>query len=257
MTEHSDPYDRLARLYDFEHADFEDDVEVYLALARAAGGPALELGCGTGRLMAALARAGLEVTGVDRSAAMLERARRRLAPFGERCRLVQAPMEGFALPSGFGLAIIALDGFAHLLRRADQRACLGRTFAALRPGGLLAIDLHNPDLVALAQSWGQLLWTAEFHDTERDLIVTRFTAITVDVARQMQSARLVYDSLPASGVGMVERVTAELRTRFLFRPEMEALLEDAGFAVEQAYGGYDLTEYASDSPRLILVARRA
>src|SRR5919106_1509803 len=62
---------------DFEdpHAGFSDDIELYLRLAEVVGDPILELGCGTGRVLAPLAAAGHRVTGIDRSRAMLERAR--------------------------------------------------------------------------------------------------------------------------------------------------------------------------------------
>src|SRR5215208_7091430 len=73
-----DPYAELPDLYDLEHAGFSDDVELYLRLAEAVGDPILELGCGTGRVLAPLAAAGHRITGVDRSRPMLDRARSEL-----------------------------------------------------------------------------------------------------------------------------------------------------------------------------------
>ena len=62
-----DPYAELPDLYDLEHAGFSDDVELYLRLAEVVGDPILELGCGTGRVLAPLAAAGHRITGIDRS----------------------------------------------------------------------------------------------------------------------------------------------------------------------------------------------
>src|SRR5918993_5294276 len=70
-----DPYAELPDLYDLEHAGFSDDVELYLRLAEVVGDPILELGCGTGRVLAPLAAAGHRITGIDLSPPMLERAR--------------------------------------------------------------------------------------------------------------------------------------------------------------------------------------
>src|SRR5918994_6332077 len=70
-----DPYAELPDLYDLEHAGFSDDVELYLRLAEVVGDPILELGCGTGRVLAPLAAAGHRITGIDRSRSMLDRAR--------------------------------------------------------------------------------------------------------------------------------------------------------------------------------------
>src|SRR5215218_9993165 len=70
-----DPYAEIPELYDLEHAGFSEDVDLYLRLAEVVGDPILELGCGTGRVLGALAAAGNRVTGVDRSGPMLDRAR--------------------------------------------------------------------------------------------------------------------------------------------------------------------------------------
>ncbi len=249
-------YDLLAEMYDLEHAGYREDVDLHLMLARASGGPVLELACGSGRLMEPLAEAGFQVTGIDCSAAMLARARSRLARFGASCRLRQAHIEAFEEPQGYSLAVIALDSFAYLLERRAQGACLRSVSAALCPGGLLTIDLQNPDLVTLAQSCGQLLSSGEFVDQARGRRVTRFSSSVVDVASQTQSSTVIYDALPPEGRGNVERTTAVLTTRFFFRPELELLLEDAGFAIEQLYGDYAMNDYGSDSPRLIVVGRR-
>ena len=56
----------------------DGDADFFLELAREAGGPSLELGCGNGRLLIPLAHGGVAVTGLDRSGAMLAEARRAL-----------------------------------------------------------------------------------------------------------------------------------------------------------------------------------
>lgn len=68
--------------YDLENLDFAPEGPFYLALAREMGGPALELGCGTGRFTIPLAQAGIDVTGLDLAAAMLDRAREKAGDRG-------------------------------------------------------------------------------------------------------------------------------------------------------------------------------
>src|SRR5689334_16513004 len=70
-------WDAYAPFYDWENARTlgRRDVRFWRRLAATADGPVLELGCGTGRISRPLARAGVDLVGVDRSAAMLERAR--------------------------------------------------------------------------------------------------------------------------------------------------------------------------------------
>ena len=61
-----DPFED-ALLYDWEYRRRRDDVRFYGTLADERGGPILDLGCGTGRLMVPLLRAGHVVVGIDRS----------------------------------------------------------------------------------------------------------------------------------------------------------------------------------------------
>src|SRR2546422_10042026 len=72
-------WDQYAPFYDWENARTlgRRDVPFWRRLAADANGPVLELGCGTGRVTRPLARAGIDIVGVDRSDAMLARAARR------------------------------------------------------------------------------------------------------------------------------------------------------------------------------------
>src|SRR5437773_1229256 len=74
----NNPFDRFARLYDWEHDGYVLDIPVHLGFARRFGGPVLELACGSGRILGPLAQAGFACAGVDSSSAMLGRARQRL-----------------------------------------------------------------------------------------------------------------------------------------------------------------------------------
>src|SRR6185436_1252983 len=96
-------WDQYAPFYDWENARTlgRRDVRFWIDVARKADGHVLELGCGTGRITEPLAKAGVAVVGVDRSAAMLARARHRVPsvradiralPFsGHRFAMVLAP----------------------------------------------------------------------------------------------------------------------------------------------------------------------
>src|SRR5829696_7577510 len=147
-----DPYAELPELYDLEHAGFSEDVDLYLRLAEVVGDPVLELGCGTGRVLAPLAAAGNRITGVDRSRPMLDRARSALgeqenaADLSRRVRLAEGSMtEAERAPDGpFGLVIFSLNGLMHLADVAEQRAALASARRALDPRGMLVIDALNP-----------------------------------------------------------------------------------------------------------------
>src|SRR5262245_9095511 len=153
-------FDAFARYYDADYGAVEDDIPFYRELARRSGGPILEPMCGSGRLLAPLAHAGYRVAGVDIAPALLGRARANLAAAGllGQAELLEADIRQMAPAGPFALAIVALNSFMHLATTDDQLAALGRIHAALRPDGLLALDLFNPDLRALAGYNGELVF---------------------------------------------------------------------------------------------------
>src|SRR6187549_934201 len=138
----NNPFDALARYYDWEHADYDVDVLLYQDFARRTGGPILELACGSGRLMAPLLELGERVVGIDSSGPMLQRARAALDGAGllRRAALHEADVRRFALDERFSLAIYGLDSFGLLLSQDDQIAALHRIHQHLMPGGLLILD---------------------------------------------------------------------------------------------------------------------
>jgi len=248
-------FDAFARYYDADYGAVDDDLPFYRQLAQRTGGPVLEVMCGSGRLLLPLARAGLRLAGVDVSGSMLSLARERLAAasLSERVELVEADIRSRAPRGPFGLAIVALNSFMHLADIADQLAALEHIYAALRPGGLLAIDLFNPDLRALAEQRGALALDKSFAlpDGTR---VQKFVAQHTDVATQTSQVTFIYDEIDAEG--LVRRATLPFTMRWLYRFELEHLLARAGFALEAVYGSYELDEYSAESELLLAVARK-
>src|ERR687885_553256 len=114
VTEQADEQ-LVARLYDWEHDSYLDDVELFVALARRFGGPVLELACGTGRLLAPLAAAGLDCVGVDHAPAMLARARGRLEAQGLHARLSEQSIERLQLDGAYRTLLLVLDSFGLLV----------------------------------------------------------------------------------------------------------------------------------------------
>src|SRR6185503_16550943 len=126
------------------------DTQFYCDCARRFGGDVLELGVGTGRVAIALAEAGYNVTGLDLSPAMLERAGRKVAgappSIAQRLTFVQGDMNAFDLGRTFPLILIPYRAFQHLLEPAAQRRALTCMRRHLAPGGHLVVDLFDPRL---------------------------------------------------------------------------------------------------------------
>lgn len=248
-------FDAFARYYDADYGPFDDDLPFYRELARRVGGPVLEAMCGSGRLLLPLARAGVSLAGVDISSAMLKLARERLSAAGlsARVELLEADIRERVPRGPFGLAIVAINSFMHLAGAADQLAALRQIHAVLRPGGLLAIDLFNPDPRVLAEQRGALALDKVFTMADGTR-VQKFVAQHVDMAAQLSHVTFIYDELDAEG--HVRRGTLPFTMRWLYRYELEHLLARAGFALDGLYGSYELDDYNAESELLLVVARK-
>lgn len=247
-------YDQIARFYDIEHDGLIDDLLMYENFARRCGSPVLELGCGTGRVALHLARAGIEITGLDASPAMLAIARAKLARagLGEHVRLLEADLGNFALDQQFALATLAINTFMHFLTVAEQVRVLTTARRHLEPGGLLIIDLPRPDHSLLLDTGEPLALNQTLTDPASGRTIFKLIAATLEPATQTRHLVLAYDETDAEGV--LRRTAALFAVHYFFRYEMELLLDKAGFVVEALYGSYGLDPYESDSERMIFVA---
>ena len=143
-----DPYAGEVDVYDVTSAAVsEHDVPFYRALAADAGGPLLELGCGTGRVLVPCAEVAGRAVGVDASAAMLERAADRVAAAGlaGRVELRRADMRSVRLGGAFPLVTVPFRSLFHLPTDDDWLAALATVRAHLAAGGRFAADVFVPD----------------------------------------------------------------------------------------------------------------
>lgn len=243
-----DPYRDVAALYDCEHDAFQDDIAFYLD--QMIDGPVLEVGTGTGRIALALLRSGLELWGVDPSAAMLDRARNRLAEFTS-AHLMLGTVSDLPAQSRFGTAIVPLNTLWHLPDNVSQILLLEEVRSRLTPEGLLFVDLSNP--LALAERGSRGECRERFSGRCGNGYLTVLSAAWDDQAGQQLSLSLTYDMTDVSG--SVRRSHADFRFRYLYRFELELILRHAGFRPVATYGSYDGQPYRTDSTNIIAVAR--
>ena len=139
---------RDGRHYDALKA--QNDVAFYLAQAQAASGPVLEIGCGTGRVTIPLAAAGVDITGLDVSASMLEEAKRKAESQGLRINWVAADGRNFDLGQRFALIIMPFN----TLQFFRDTAALGQLFRCVKShlgdDGRFVFDVFNPQVSFIA-----------------------------------------------------------------------------------------------------------
>jgi len=250
----------LARLYDVDLVEDPGDLDLYLALARRTGGPILELATGTGRLIAPLAEAGYDVTGVDIDGAMLARAKRRIASLpasaARRTTLVDGDLLDIVLlPSGsFALGFIALNTLFLLATRERQRAAVRALASNLIRGGLAVVDVWLPDTDDLARLDGRLIFEYERIDPETGLHVTKTAAARHDATTGVVDLVAIYEEGPP-GTAPARWIRRDV-LRLVAPDELRTMAEDAGLEVEELAGSYDLDPIRPGSERAILVARK-
>lgn len=239
-----------ALLYDMQYEAYRDDLPFYLRVAADQGGPVLELGAGTGRITEALAAAGHEVVAVDASAAMLARARERLAsPIAAgQVTLMQADMRDLALDRRFALVAAPFNTLMHAYTLADQDRTLATVRAHLEPGGAFAFDVYLPRLGALGVVRSEREWEGVGGEQAELFLVQHH-----DGARQLLESRYHLDRRDADGV--VRRTSARLVQRYYHRFELERALRAAGLTRTTWFGGFDRRRLDEDSLVMAGVSR--
>ncbi len=251
----TDPYQSIPALYDLEHDQFDDDIGCLMNFVISTGDPVLELGAGTGRIVAPIAEAGYRVTGIDTSAPMLALARERVEGAGvaNRVTLLELPMEQAASAPGgpFGVVIASLNSLLHLVSAATQRAALKQAFTALDPRGQLLIDVMNPTPSTLAALDHQFVLEGTWNRDDGST-VQKFSSRRVSPAEQLIETQLWYDITAPDG--SLRRIPTSFTMRYLHLSELELMLELAGFASWECYGSYELDPFEDHSDRLIVAA---
>lgn len=261
-SQHDDPYALIGEWYDLEHDAFSDDIDLYL---EALGGETnrlaiLEVGSGSGRLMAALAGAGYVVTGVEPSAAMRERCARRVAMLPDRVarRISTTPGTAAALgvpgSARFDVALLGLGTFGHLTSAQEREAALRAVRDHLKPDGRLILDIDLLGPRRLLETSGRLWWQGSWTQRDSEVHVEHMMVGQPGAEAGVVDVTHLYDVHEQGGV--VRRTMTHTSLALLSRGEALLAIAHAGYRVEAAYGGYDMAPADDASGRLIVVARR-
>lgn len=248
-------WDAYAPFYDWENARTvaRRDIAFWRRLAMAQSGPVLELGCGTGRVALPVARAGVPLVGIDRSAEMLARARQRLrrSRLAGRVQVVRGDIRHlpFRRRPGFALVMAPYGILQSLTREADLKATLASVARVLGRGGLFAMDLV-PDL----PRWSEYERKASLSGRRgRHGHLRLVESVRQDRARGLT----IFDQEYTERRGRQQRVHRfTLTFRTLSVPQMRRRLEAAGFRIEAVLGDYKGGPWDPRADTWVILARK-
>ena len=256
-------YDTFAEIYDFQRSGSGPDIDFYVEEARKAKGPVLEIACGTGRVAIPIARQKIMTFGIDASSKMLDKAREKLEREPELEKyltLVHADMRDFALDEKFGLIIIPNRSFLHMLTVGDQKKALVNIRNHLADDGRFILNFFNPDLNMIASQSAssprnRIKRSGQFTDERTGNLVYSWETGSHDAHRQIINVLNTYEEVDKEGV-VIRRYHKPLKLRWIYRYEMQHLLELTGLEVEALYGWFDRREFDKDSREMIWVAKK-
>jgi SAM-dependent methyltransferase len=217
--------------------------QILESLGVAPGASILDLCCGPGRNALEFARRGFRVTGVDRTAAYLDEARRRADAEGLDVELVREDMRTFVRPGGFDAAVNLFTSFGYFEDAAEDLRVARNLHDSLRPGGKLLMELQGREILAGHYSPRDWNWI----DRERGLRIL-----------EERTLRPGWDWIESTWtlLGGPETVTGTMSLRLYAGSELATLLRQAGFGRVELFGSLERTPYDQTATRLVAVATK-
>jgi SAM-dependent methyltransferase len=252
------PYSgRYAELYDLFYSDkpyAEEAAFVHECIREFSNGAAqnvLELACGTGRHALELEKLGYQVTATDRSAAMIDIARRRAAEQDSKIELAAMDMQQLDLPTKIWDAAVCLfDSIGYLKTNEAIAKTFERVRKHLRDGGVFIFEFwHAPAMLNNYSQRRERHWKIDNGE------VLRISETTLDRENCLAKVEYTVEEKKADGTSQIFRESHA--NRFFSVEEMKRLLEKGNLAALKFFAGFNSTAPITDETwHIVAVARK-
>ena len=228
--------ERMANFYDEWFPDCDERTIARLA-ELAQGGPALELGIGSGRVALPMHRAGVPVQGIDVSPAMVARLRAR--PGGADIPVTMGDFADVGVEGQFALIYVVFNTFFGLRSQDRQIQCFENVARHLAPGGVFLIDAFVPDPARF--SGCQAVRTVKIEMNAVHLDISQW-----DPLNQLITAQHVM--LTEQGIRLFP-----MQLRYAWPAELDLMARLAGLRLRERWADWDRAPFTGDSARHISV----
>ena len=235
-----------------------EDTDFFAHLIREGKGPALEVGCGNGRLLVPYLKEGLDVEGVDLSSHMLEECRKRAAIHGVNINLYHQAMQRIDLPHKYSTIYIPYGSFTLVEPMKEVYEALRGFHKHLAPAGRLIIPLFLPDKTDIHQEAaveGETRLRREGIRPSDGAIIRCYEKVHFDLKNQIERAQYHYDVIKDGQVIATEE--EDLSFRWHTQDQFRALLEETGFTDIKSLECYTDKPALPDAPEFCFIGTKA
>jgi ubiquinone/menaquinone biosynthesis C-methylase UbiE len=242
----ADTYDLLNDLNEVEW-------KFYYNYAEKIGGPILDVACGTGRFTIPFAEHGFDITGVDLTQEMLEKAKKKAKNLGVDANFIHADARNFNLGRKFSFVFTTGNSFQHFLDRESVDGLLRTIYNHLDENGLFVFETRNPVLTKLAEDPTIEKDVGSWVDEEGYFCNSTYRR-SYDHKNQLEY--YVFTDRRWKEESDISETTQPFVLRYFFPQELESVLYYNGFILEEMYGNFNQSTFQADSPLMVCVCRK-
>jgi ubiquinone/menaquinone biosynthesis C-methylase UbiE len=252
----------LARYWDLLRGDTSrwSDRALFLELVQEFGGPILDVGCGTGRLLLEFMTLGFDIDGVDNSPEMLALCRQKAAAQGLDPRLYLQEAQELDIPRQYRVILVPSSSFQLLLTPDDAQAAMQRFYAHLQPGGYLVMPFFiitaKPEQAGLDQIVEDWQIHQEATRPEDGALVRRWVRSVYDMVAKLEHTEDRYEIIVDGEVVESEYHRQSPATRWYSLEEAQALYTAAGFELYATYSEFTRAPVKPDDTLFTIIGQK-
>lgn len=246
----------MAKAWDILRGDTSNwaDRALYLELVHESGQPALDVGCGTGRLLLDFMRQGFDIDGVDNSPEMLAICREKATALGLSPALYEQYLETMSLPRRYRTILIPSSSIQLITDPAQAGEAMRRCVEHLEPGGLLAASF-----MTLWQAGDPLEseWEHSVTRPEDNATIRRYSQSWFNPATECESTKDLYQIIVDGSVVAEEVMQRSPATRSYSPDQARRLFESAGLVDVELFTEFSREPVKPEDTLFTAIGRRS